>query len=172
MKPALFLRGPSGSSNAGSFSIQAYAARGLARAQRAIQNGLTPARPGISPARKPQGADMSTRTPQEIFQHHAETLIAGDLEGIVSDYADDAVILSPGGVKKGKAGVRETFVNLLADLPKADWEVPTVLFEGDILFLEWKAKAEKTYADDGVDTFLFQDGKIKAQTVRYTLKKV
>jgi ketosteroid isomerase-like protein len=115
---------------------------------------------------------MSTRTPQEVFQHHAETLIAGDLEGVVSDYADDAVILSPGGVKKGKAGVRETFIKLLDDLPSAKWEVPTVLFEGDILFLEWKAHAEKTYADDGVDTFLFRDGKIQAQTVRYTLKRV
>ncbi|VTZ28223.1 Polyketide cyclase [Methylocella tundrae] len=114
---------------------------------------------------------MATRTPQEIFQHHAETLIAGDLEGVVSDYSEDAVILSPDGVKRGKAGVRETFIKLLADLPKADWEVPTVLFEGDALFLEWKARSEATYADDGVDTFVFRDGQIRLQTVRYTLKK-
>ena len=77
-----------------------------------------------------------TRTPQEVFQHHAERLIAGDLEGVLSDYSEDAVILSPDGVKRGKAGVRETFVKLLADLPNAKWEVPTSLFEGDALFLE------------------------------------
>lgn len=114
---------------------------------------------------------MSTRTPQQIFQHHAEALGAGDLEGIVSDYSEDAVILSPDGVKKGKAGVREAFAKLLADLPKADWELPTALFEGDVLFLEWKARSEATYADDGVDTFVFRDGFIRVQTVRYTLKK-
>ena len=114
---------------------------------------------------------MSTRTPQEIFKHHAETLLAGDLDGVVSDYSEDAVILSPGGVKRGKEGVRETFVNLLADLPSAKWELPTVLFEGDTLFLEWKATAEASYADDGVDTFVFRDGLIRLQTVRYTLKK-
>ncbi len=113
-----------------------------------------------------------TRTPQEVFQHHAETLIAGDLEGVISDYSEDAVILSPDGIKRGLQGVRETFVKLLADLPKAKWEVPTALFEGDALFLEWKATAEATYADDGVDTFVFRDGLIRLQTVRYTLKKV
>jgi hypothetical protein len=26
----------------------------------------------------------AARTPQEVFQHHAEVLIAGDLDGIVS----------------------------------------------------------------------------------------
>ena len=31
-----------------------------------------------------------TRTPEEVFQHHAEALVAGDLDGIVADYADDA----------------------------------------------------------------------------------
>ena len=119
---------------------------------------------------------MSTRTPQEVFQHHAERLIAGDIEGILSDYSEDAVILlspllSPDGVKRGKAGVRETFVKLFADLPNARWEVPTTLFEGDALFLEWKAKSAASYADDGVDTFVFRDGLIRLQTVRYTLKK-
>ena len=46
------------------------------------------------------------RTPQEIFQHHAEVLIAGDIDGIVSDYADDAVFITPAGVERGKDGVR------------------------------------------------------------------
>ena len=32
----------------------------------------------------------TTRTPQEVFQHHAEVLIAGDIDGIVEDYSDDA----------------------------------------------------------------------------------
>ena len=36
-----------------------------------------------------------TRTPEEIFQHHAEALGAGDLDGIVADYADNAVFIAP-----------------------------------------------------------------------------
>jgi hypothetical protein len=111
----------------------------------------------------------TVRTPQEVFQHHAEALLGGDLEGIVSDYADDAVLITPDGVRRGRAGVREGFTTLLADLPDAQWEVPTQIFEDDLLFIEWTAAAARTRADDGVDTFLFRDGMIRAQTVRYTL---
>jgi ketosteroid isomerase-like protein len=108
------------------------------------------------------------RTPEEVFQHHVEALGAEDLDGIVSDYADDAVFMTPDGVRRGKEGVREGFVKLIGDVPGASWEVPTVLFEGDILLLEWKADSAKAKVEDGIDTFLFRDGLIQVQTVRYT----
>lgn len=76
------------------------------------------------------------RTPQEIFQHHAEALVAGDIDEIVADYTDDAVFITPRGVLRGKDGVREGFTNLLKDLPNAKWEVPTQIFEKDVLFIE------------------------------------
>jgi ketosteroid isomerase-like protein len=110
------------------------------------------------------------RTPQEVFQHHAEALIAGDLDEIVADYSDDAVFITPAGVLRGQEGVRAGFTQLLADLPSADWAVPTQIFEGDVLFIEWTADAEKTRAEDGIDTFVFRDGLIRAQTVRYSLQ--
>jgi ketosteroid isomerase-like protein len=114
----------------------------------------------------------SVRTPQEVFQHHAEVLIAGDLEGIVADYTDDALFITPDGVLRGKDGIREAFTKLLSDLPSAEWEVPTTIFEGDVLFIEWKAVSESTMADDGIDTFVFRDdGQIRVQTVRYTLQQ-
>ena len=109
------------------------------------------------------------RTPQEIFQHHAEVLIGGDLEGIVSDYADDAVFITPAGVLRGKDGVREGFTKLLSDVPNADWAVPTQIFDGDVLFIEWSATAAESRVEDGIDTFVFRDGLITVQTVRYTL---
>lgn len=109
------------------------------------------------------------RSPQEVFEHHGEVLIAGDLDGIVSDYAEDAVFITPEGVLRGKDGVRRGFVKLLEDLPNAKWELPTVIFEDDILLLEWKAESEKAKAEDGIDTFVFGDGLIRVQTVRYTL---
>ena len=65
------------------------------------------------------------RTPQEVFAHHAEALGAEDLEGIVSDYTDDARFITPDGVRRGKEGVREGFVKLLGDVPGAKWELPT-----------------------------------------------
>ena len=111
-----------------------------------------------------------SRTPQEVFQHHAGALGAGDLDEIVADYADDAVFISPSGVLRGKDGIRQAFTKLLADVPNASWDLPTQIYEGDVLFLEWAADAGATRADDGIDTFVFRDGLIRAQTVRYTLQ--
>lgn len=112
-----------------------------------------------------------SRTPEQIFAHHAEALIAGDVDGIVADYADDAVFITPAGVRHGKEGVREGFVALLADLPAAQWDVPTQIFEGDVLFIEWSAVSASSRAMDGIDTFVFDGDHIRVQTVRYTLEK-
>jgi ketosteroid isomerase-like protein len=122
-------------------------------------------------SREERHAATTTRTPPDVFQHHVEALIAGDIEGIVSDYADDAVFITPDGVRRGKEGVREAFQQLLSDLPDAEWEVPTQIFEGDLLFIEWRATSESARAEDGIDTFVFRGGLIRAQTVRYTLQR-
>jgi len=111
-----------------------------------------------------------TRTPQEIFEHHAGALIAGDIDEIVADYADDALFITPGGALRGKAGVRQGFTALLTDLPSAKWDVPTQIFEGDVLFIEWSAVSEAARAMDGTDTFVFGDDGIRVQTVRYTVE--
>ena len=111
------------------------------------------------------------RSPQEVFQHHAQVLGAEDLDGIVSDYTEDAIFITPdGGVLRGKEGVRQAFTKLLSDVPQATWDLPTQIYEEDILLLEWSADSEKTKVEDGIDTFVFKDGLIRVQTVRYTLQ--
>jgi hypothetical protein len=60
-------------------------------------------------------------------------------------------------------------VRLLADVPDAAWNLKTQVYEDDVLFLEWAADAAGTRVEDGIDTFVFRDGLIRVQTVRYTL---
>ena len=112
-----------------------------------------------------------TRTPEEVFRHHAQALGAGNLDEIVADYADDAFFVTPAGVKRGKDGIREAFTQLLADVPNAAWDLKTQIYEDDVLFLEWAADAGATFVEDGIDTFVFRDGLIRVQTVRYTLQR-
>jgi hypothetical protein len=78
------------------------------------------------------------------------------------------VLLSPAGVARGKDAIRDVFATLLADLPDAHWDLKTQVFDEDVLFLEWTADSSVNRVDDGVDTFVFRDGMIRAQTVRYT----
>jgi hypothetical protein len=109
-----------------------------------------------------------SRTPQEVFAHHGTALAAGDLDEIVADYAEESVVISPSGIARGKRAIRGVFEALLADLPDAQWDLKTQLFDEDVLFLVWTADSARNRVDDGVDTFVFRDGMIRAQTLRYT----
>jgi hypothetical protein len=108
------------------------------------------------------------RTPQEVFAHHGQALAAGDLDEIVADYAEDSVVITSAGVARGRDEIRNVFVRLLDDLPNAVWDLKTQILDGDVLFLEWAANSAVNRVDDGVDTFVFQDGMISAQTIRCT----
>jgi hypothetical protein len=55
----------------------------------------------------------------QVFAHHGRAFGAGDLDQIVADFADDAVMISPAGVKRGGDGAREAFTQVFADLPDA-----------------------------------------------------
>jgi ketosteroid isomerase-like protein len=109
------------------------------------------------------------RTSQEVFQHHGEALGAEDLDAIVADYADDAVFITRDGVVRGKDGIRQAFADLLGQIPQAAWDIKTTVFEGDVLYLEWAADSANSRVDDGVDTFIFEDGLITLQTVSCTV---
>ena len=111
--------------------------------------------------------DLSKRTPEEIFTHHAQALGAEDVDAILMDYADTAILISPSGVLHGKDAIRNFFADLLQALPKAHWGVKTI-YADNILFLEWTADSARASVSDGVDTFIFQTGLIILQTVRNT----
>lgn len=117
-----------------------------------------------------EGREAMTFTPEEVVAHHVKALGAGDVDQIVADYADDAVFITSSGILRGKEGVRAGFTQLLTDLPNASWTLKTQIFHGDLLFLEWAADSAATDCDDGVDTFVFRDGLIRAQTARYSLR--
>ena len=110
------------------------------------------------------------RSPQEVFNHHVQALGAEDLEEIVADYSDDAIFITQAGVLRGKDGIRQAFTKLLSEVPQATWDLKTTIYEDDILFLEWDAEGGGNRIQDAVDTFVFRDGLIRVQTVRYTLQ--
>ncbi|MFE7415389.1 nuclear transport factor 2 family protein [Streptomyces laurentii] len=111
---------------------------------------------------------LPTRTPEEVFADHGTRLGTGDLDLISENYTEDAVLITPEGVLTGRAEVREVIGRLLADLPDAEWRL-TPTFAANVLFLQWTAVSADHEVTDGVDTFVFRDGLISAQTIRYTL---
>ena len=115
-----------------------------------------------------QSVELSKRTPEEIFAHHAQALGAEDLDATELDYADSAYLVTPSDVLHGKPAIRAFFAGVFQALPQAQWGVKTTYVE-NILFLEWTADSKGGSVSDGVDTFIFQDGLIQVQTVRCTI---
>ena len=72
-----------------------------------------------------------------------------------------------GKVLRGLDGAREGLHPAArSDVPNADWSLSTT-FADDVLYLEWSATGEGFKVEDGIDTFVFADGKIRVQTVVY-----
>jgi ketosteroid isomerase-like protein len=108
------------------------------------------------------------RTLQEVLGHHGDALAAGDLDGIVADYTDDAVLITPQGTFRGRAGAREAWLRLLGDLPDAKVDVSSVVVEGDVVLMAWAASSDAGRVDDGIDTLLVGADGIRVQTIHYT----
>jgi ketosteroid isomerase-like protein len=109
---------------------------------------------------------------REVLDHHLKCLAAGDLEGIVTDYASDAVLITPpgffaaDGILRGPAGAAEGFRSLLDEFgkPGASFEIKETVVDGDYAYIVWRADTPTHLFDFGSDTFVIRNGKIVAQT--------
>ena len=114
------------------------------------------------------------RKPQEAFETHLESLASGDLDKIAADYSKDCIQITNRQVRRGQSGVKEGFASVFQDLAAhgeiKGLEVPVRVFEDDILYIEWWADLGDMRCD-GVDTFVFHNGDIRVQTVKYSIGK-
>jgi catechol 2,3-dioxygenase-like lactoylglutathione lyase family enzyme len=114
------------------------------------------------------GERHMTRSPEGAYRAHLQAVNSGDLDGILQNYADDAVILTAQGPLEGRAGVEGFFKQAFSLLPKAQVSAKQVVYSGAALLVWWGAESPAGRVDDGVDTFLFERGLIKLQSISFT----
>ena len=112
-------------------------------------------------------AGAAALTPTQIIQRHEAAGAKADVEAMVADYADDAVVLQAGRTVQGKAAIRQLFTRMFprdaSGAPAAGAikiNVVRVWEEGDVGLVTWTSGDRK-----GLDSFLVKDGKIKVQAV-------
>jgi hypothetical protein len=108
-----------------------------------------------------------TRTPQDVFAAHESALFAGDIARILEDFSDDAVLVTADGALNGPSAIRDWYAGALGALPAVKWSWVSTVFARDALLLLWTASSPSGRINDGVDTFVFSDGKIRLQTVSF-----
>lgn len=103
---------------------------------------------------------------KEVLDHHLQCFSAGNLKGILSDYAPDAVLFRPGGPLKGPQAIRPIFEALFLEFgkPGASFTMHQQSVEGDYAYILWSAETSDNTYEVGTDTFVVRDGKIVAQS--------
>ncbi|MFE9500721.1 nuclear transport factor 2 family protein [Streptomyces collinus] len=97
------------------------------------------------------------------MQHNMEAFAAGDIDGVVDDYASDAVIVNDlYGTVQGHSAIKELFHTLLTEVfpPENTVAHTCEIITGPLAFYTWRSDN----ASFGTDTFVVEDGKITLQT--------
>ena len=101
---------------------------------------------------------------ESIVEHHMEALLAGDVDEVMKDYADDAVMITAGmGTAEGAEALRTTFSMIPTEM-FAGFEITETVVAGETAMITWKSDV----LSFGTDTFVDRDGKIVAQTVAFS----
>jgi ketosteroid isomerase-like protein len=110
---------------------------------------------------------LETRTPEQVVTHHLAVFRAHDLEGVLSDYADDAIFIAPKSTVQGKPALRKMFASFFANsntnaaAPAFD---ATVTADGEVGFEHWVSNPGKAGSMAGTDAFVVRHGKIAFHT--------
>jgi hypothetical protein len=108
-------------------------------------------------------------TPQEVFQRHVASILDGDADAVAADYSADGLVLTPTGQYRGIEQIRGFYAQMSKALPNVALEAKVTVFADDTLLLHWTADSALHSVPDGVDTFVFREGKIQLQTISCTL---
>ena len=124
-------------------------------------------------------------TPSDFVKRHTSS--GGNIDAIMADYADDAVVLQNGRAVQGKAEIRKLFAAMFAPrtprpapagaapvAPPAGaapgarpagggMKVTRVWEEGNVGFMTWEAGPMRT-----TEEFIIRDGKIAVQAIFMT----
>ena len=111
---------------------------------------------------------LEARTPDQVVKHHFAAFRQHDLEGVLSDYADDAIFIAPKQTVQRKVALRNLFESFFAT---GDNKAPAPVFEakvtadGDVGYEHWVSNPGEPGSMAGTDAFVVRHGKILFHTV-------
>src|SRR5215475_8155372 len=110
--------------------------------------------------------DRAMVSTKDVLDNHLRSFGKGDLEGILSDYAPEAVMFTPDGPLRGADEIRPLFQALIAEFgkPGAVFTLKRQSIDGDYAYILWTAETADNVYEVATDTFVVRDGKIAAQS--------
>ena len=119
----------------------------------------------------PTPLDTVRRSAAEVLQDHLQLREAAELEeDLRRNYAPDVVLLGARGVLRGHEGVRASAAFLYEAGAGHEYRYHLTVSDDRMALLEWSATGHDRRIVDGVDSYLIEDGMIKAQTIHYRVE--
>lgn len=106
---------------------------------------------------------------ERVLKNHLASFGAGDVDAILADYANDAVIILPNGILKGKEQIRGLFNALVAEFSKPGmvFNLTNTKVDNHLAYITWNADTHDTSYKFATDTFIIKGGKITHQTIAF-----
>jgi hypothetical protein len=110
----------------------------------------------------------------DTFNRHVTAFQTADLNAVLNDFSDNAMVITQDGVFQGKENIRTLYENLLQEFGNIKaGDSPGIMvdamhYRGDMLFITWHAESQRLKFPFGTDTFLIKGNKIERQSIAFT----
>jgi ketosteroid isomerase-like protein len=115
---------------------------------------------------------MTTLSTSDVLDRHLDSFAKYDLDGILADYASNAVLFTPAGSLRGPAAIKPVFQTLVSEFakPGSSFTMQHRSIEGDHGYIIWTADTADNSYEFATDTFVVRNGKIVAQSFAAKIK--
>lgn len=118
--------------------------------------------------------EISNEKTREVLDRHFKAFLENDMEVMMSDYAEDAILILPDTTYTGKEQIESSFVNAFKMFPKegTSLTMDKKTINNNIAYIIWHGKSPDWDVSFGTDTFVIEDGKIQRQTFAAVMKPI
>ncbi|HTS63035.1 MAG TPA: nuclear transport factor 2 family protein [Candidatus Acidoferrales bacterium] len=111
-------------------------------------------------------------TTSDVLDRHLKAFAERNVDGVLSDYAPEAVLFAPSGPLKGPDAIKPLFQALVSEFakPGSSFTMQQRHVEGDHAYIIWTAETADNSYEFATDTFVVRDGKIVAQSFAAKVK--
>lgn len=111
---------------------------------------------------------------KKVVEHHLNSFVDNDMEAVMSDYAEDAILVTPDSTFSGKEAIRGFFAELMPAFPTGEStiELQTMYIKGHLVYIVWHGSSPMLDVPFATDTFIIEDDMIKVQTLGAVINPV
>lgn len=99
---------------------------------------------------------------RDVVMKHLRGYGALDADEMTAPFSEDAKLITPERVYRGKAEILEFMEDLVAEFSQPDisTESHAMVVEDNVVMMTWSAESPVAMYEFGVDTYLVEDGEI------------